>query len=55
MNLLFVIFFLTSKSFVIDINFLLILKRADLRWNRSLEDLEQLTKLQDELLEAASM
>lgn len=30
-------------------------KRADLRWNRRLEDMEQLTKLQDELLDAASM
>lgn len=30
-------------------------KRADLRWNRRLEDLEQLTRLQDELLDAASM
>lgn len=29
-------------------------KRADLRWNRKLEDMEQLKKLQDELLEAAS-
>ncbi|KAM0941702.1 putative 16S rRNA (cytosine(967)-C(5))-methyltransferase [Dioscorea sansibarensis] len=29
-------------------------KRADLRWNRSLEDLEQLVDLQDELLHAAS-
>ncbi|XP_059666565.1 uncharacterized protein LOC132312279 isoform X2 [Cornus florida] len=30
-------------------------KRADLRWNRRLEDLEQLKDLQDELLDAASM
>ncbi|XP_038986221.1 probable ribosomal RNA small subunit methyltransferase B isoform X1 [Phoenix dactylifera] len=30
-------------------------KRADLRWNRQLEDLEQLKHLQDELLDAASM
>ncbi|WOL12098.1 hypothetical protein Cni_G20862 [Canna indica] len=30
-------------------------KRADLRWNRRLEDLEHLTHLQDELLDAASM
>ncbi|XP_058112194.1 uncharacterized protein LOC131255476 isoform X9 [Magnolia sinica] len=30
-------------------------KRADLRWNRRLEDLEQLTNLQDELLDAASL
>lgn len=30
-------------------------KKADLRWNRRLEDLEQLTNLQDELLDAASM
>ncbi|KAL4185729.1 hypothetical protein AMTRI_Chr10g232150 [Amborella trichopoda] len=29
--------------------------RADLRWNRRLEDLEQLKDLQDELLDAASM
>ncbi|KAJ1410802.1 SAM-dependent methyltransferase RsmB/NOP2-type [Sesbania bispinosa] len=29
-------------------------KRADLRWNRKLEDMEQLKKLQDELLDAAS-
>ncbi|XP_010542521.1 PREDICTED: uncharacterized protein LOC104815694 [Tarenaya hassleriana] len=29
-------------------------KRADLRWNRKLEDLEELTKLQDELLDSAS-
>lgn len=35
--------------------YLIILKRADLRWNRRLEDMEQLTKLQDELLDAASM
>lgn len=32
----------------------LVIKRADLRWNRSLEDLEQLMDLQDELLHAAS-
>ncbi|XP_058111867.1 uncharacterized protein LOC131255187 [Magnolia sinica] len=30
-------------------------KRADLRWNWRLEDLEQLTNLQDELLDAASL
>ncbi|KAK9152380.1 hypothetical protein Syun_010689 [Stephania yunnanensis] len=30
-------------------------KRADLRWNRKLEDIEVLKKLQDELLDAASM
>lgn len=30
-------------------------KRADLRWNRRLEDLEQLKNLQDELLDSASM
>ncbi|XP_019701413.1 uncharacterized protein [Elaeis guineensis] len=30
-------------------------KRADLRWNRQLEDLEHLKHLQDELLDAASM
>ncbi|KAJ3676387.1 hypothetical protein LUZ60_003799 [Juncus effusus] len=30
-------------------------KRADLRWNRGLEDLEELTKLQDELLDSASL
>ncbi|CAD5181598.1 unnamed protein product [Musa acuminata subsp. malaccensis] len=30
-------------------------KRADLRWNRRLEDLEQLMNLQDELFNAASM
>eukprot|EP00268_Persea_americana_P038720 TRINITY_DN3831_c0_g1_i6.p1 TRINITY_DN3831_c0_g1~~TRINITY_DN3831_c0_g1_i6.p1 ORF type:complete len:179 (+),score=45.21 TRINITY_DN3831_c0_g1_i6:2264-2800(+) len=30
-------------------------KRADLRWNRRLEDLEKLATLQDELLDAASM
>ncbi|KAK1556935.1 hypothetical protein Q3G72_014899 [Acer saccharum] len=30
-------------------------KRADLRWNRRLEDLEQLKNLQDELLDAASL
>lgn len=30
-------------------------KRADLRWNRRLEDLEHLKNLQDELLDAASM
>ncbi|KAF9601624.1 hypothetical protein IFM89_021090 [Coptis chinensis] len=29
-------------------------KRADLRWNRKLEDMEQLKSLQDELLDAAS-
>ncbi|KAL0353504.1 UNVERIFIED_CONTAM: putative ribosomal RNA small subunit methyltransferase B [Sesamum angustifolium] len=29
-------------------------KRADLRWNRTLEDMEQLTNLQDELLDSAS-
>ncbi|KAK9268736.1 hypothetical protein L1049_000497 [Liquidambar formosana] len=29
-------------------------KRADLRWNRRLEDMEQLQNLQDELLDAAS-
>ncbi|GAB4845939.1 hypothetical protein Ancab_024945 [Ancistrocladus abbreviatus] len=28
-------------------------KRADLRWNRKLEDMEELKKLQDELLDAA--
>ncbi|XP_058112513.1 uncharacterized protein LOC131255727 [Magnolia sinica] len=30
-------------------------KRVDLRWNRRLEDLEQLTNLQDELFDAASL
>ncbi|GLT31026.1 hypothetical protein SLA2020_057940 [Shorea laevis] len=30
-------------------------KRADLRWNKRLEDLEQLKNLQDELLDAASI
>ncbi|GJM98511.1 hypothetical protein PR202_ga15532 [Eleusine coracana subsp. coracana] len=30
-------------------------KRADLRWNRQFEDLEELTSLQDELLDSASM
>ncbi|TVU09929.1 hypothetical protein EJB05_43428, partial [Eragrostis curvula] len=30
-------------------------KRADLRWNRQFEDLEELTCLQDELLDSASM
>uniref|UniRef100_A0A2P2JWR3 Ribosomal RNA small subunit methyltransferase B n=2 Tax=Rhizophora mucronata TaxID=61149 RepID=A0A2P2JWR3_RHIMU len=30
-------------------------KRADLRWNRKLEDMEELKSLQDELLDAASM
>lgn len=30
-------------------------KRADLRWNRKLEDLGQLKQLQDELLDASSM
>ncbi|KAJ0101362.1 hypothetical protein Patl1_03931 [Pistacia atlantica] len=30
-------------------------KRADLRWNKSLEDLEELKNLQDELLDAASL
>ncbi|KZV44057.1 putative 28S rRNA (cytosine-C(5))-methyltransferase [Dorcoceras hygrometricum] len=30
------------------------LQRADLRWNRSLEDMEQLKTLQDELLDSAS-
>ncbi|XP_058111855.1 uncharacterized protein LOC131255173 [Magnolia sinica] len=30
-------------------------KRADLRWSQRLEDLEQLTNLQDELLDAASL
>ncbi|CAB4281833.1 unnamed protein product [Prunus armeniaca] len=30
-------------------------KRADLRWNRKLEDMEQLKNLQDELLDAASL
>ncbi|CAK9145110.1 unnamed protein product [Ilex paraguariensis] len=30
-------------------------KRADLRWNRKLEDMEKLKDLQDELLDAASM
>ncbi|KAL5125947.1 putative ribosomal RNA small subunit methyltransferase B [Glycine soja] len=29
-------------------------KRADLRWNKNLEDMEQLKELQDELLDAAS-
>ncbi|KOM46409.1 hypothetical protein LR48_Vigan07g011300 [Vigna angularis] len=29
-------------------------KRADLRWNRALKDMEELKKLQDELLDAAS-
>ncbi|RYR45308.1 hypothetical protein Ahy_A07g031144 isoform D [Arachis hypogaea] len=29
-------------------------KRADLRWNRKLEDMEDLKKLQDELLDAAA-
>jgi 16S rRNA (cytosine967-C5)-methyltransferase len=29
-------------------------KRADLRWNRKLEDMLELTKLQDELLDSAS-
>lgn len=29
-------------------------KRADLRWNRRLEDMEELTNLQDELLDSAS-
>ncbi|XP_057725540.1 uncharacterized protein LOC130941152 [Arachis stenosperma] len=29
-------------------------KRADLRWNRKLEDMEELKKLQDELLDAAA-
>lgn len=32
-----------------------ILQRADLRWNRKSEDMEQLKSLQDELLDAASM
>lgn len=31
------------------------LKRADLRWNRKLEDMEELKNLQDELLDAASL
>ncbi|GFS45162.1 NOL1/NOP2/sun family protein [Actinidia rufa] len=31
------------------------LRRADLRWNKRLEDMEQLKNLQDELLDAASM
>jgi hypothetical protein len=31
------------------------LKRADLRWNRRLEDMEELKNLQDELLDAASL
>lgn len=31
------------------------LKRADLRWNRKLEDMEQLKNLQDELFDAASL
>lgn len=30
-------------------------KRADLRWNRKLEDVEQLKNLQDELFDAASL
>ncbi|KAG0468259.1 hypothetical protein HPP92_017587 [Vanilla planifolia] len=30
-------------------------KRADLRWNRRLEDMEQLKQLQDELFDAASV
>lgn len=30
-------------------------KRADLRWNRQFEDLEELMCLQDELLDSASM
>ncbi|PON94003.1 rRNA small subunit methyltransferase B [Trema orientale] len=30
-------------------------KRADLRWNRRLEDMEELKKLQDELFDAASL
>lgn len=44
-------------SLVLIVNLFFIpwlLKRADLRWNRKLEDMEQLKKLQDELLEAAS-
>ncbi|KAJ8420853.1 hypothetical protein Cgig2_023460 [Carnegiea gigantea] len=35
------------------IRLLFILKRPDLRWNRRLEDMEELKKLQDELLDAA--
>lgn len=31
-----------------------IIQRADLRWNRRLEDMEELTNLQDALLDAAS-
>lgn len=30
------------------------IQRADLRWNRRLEDMEELTNLQDELLDSAS-
>ncbi|KAM1198600.1 hypothetical protein ACFX13_010170 [Malus domestica] len=30
-------------------------QRADLRWNRKLEDMEHLKSLQDELLDAASL
>lgn len=32
-----------------------LLKRADLRWNKRLEDMEELKILQDRLLDAASM
>ncbi|KAF6153795.1 hypothetical protein GIB67_001028 [Kingdonia uniflora] len=35
--------------------FIHLLKRADLRWNRRLEDMEELKNLQNELLDAASM
>lgn len=44
--------FLTIQA--LNLGFVLLFKRADLRWNRRLEDLEQLASLQDELLDAAS-
>lgn len=49
------VLFLRNFQKVPNVWYLIILKRADLRWNRRLEDMEQLTKLQDELLDAASM
>lgn len=49
------VLFLQNFQKVPNVWYLIILKRADLRWNRRLEDMEQLTKLQDELLDAASM
>jgi 16S rRNA (cytosine967-C5)-methyltransferase len=40
---------------IINLLFFNVPKRADLRWNRQFEDLEELMCLQDELLDSASM